>query len=352
MKGFIFFIFYYLFFCVELSAFNRAIIDWNGTSCDTNLVGKTRYTEHIKKDWSGCDNPNGNDKFCTDGTTTTNYYCIWTSCLGKPYLINDLLDVTYESADGGDHVSRLLSGENLKCDYKIKIYFANGMFNTKRESESSKEALEYYINLSANDIKDINITYDIAFNQNEPTMTQLIEVAIQERIDDWSYFFSYLAQYKIAPSWFLDTMQELAQKIDKYSYIIDADLLSHIDKYEKDIKGGYKVIVIGHSQGNFYANKAYSNLKNTDNFHIVSVATPANTVQGGGKYTTLTTDKIITVVRLLNPNTLFANTTNKNSFEFLGHSFVHSYMYGDNSREKIVKDIIEIIEKGMKYEKI
>jgi len=55
------------------------------------------------------------------------------------------------------------------------------------------------------------------------------------------------------------------------------DLRKHIRYYERDLKDGKKLVLIGHSQGNFYANEAYDYLQ-SDDVGVVAVATPADRV--------------------------------------------------------------------------
>ncbi len=76
---------------------------------------------------------------------------------------------------------------------------------------------------------------------------------------------------------------------------------------------------------------------------MVSVATPASYVANDGPFTTLTTDKVMNLVRKTFPLTLPANiTNNKQKYDFLSHNFVKCYMGGDISRPKILSDVLDV----------
>jgi len=62
------------------------------------------------------------------------------------------------------------------------------------------------------------------------------------------------------------------------------DLQTHITAYNQDLQAGNGVVVVAHSQGNFFANTAYESLKPSykKNFKLISVASPAFFVAGGG----------------------------------------------------------------------
>ena len=116
--------------------------------------------------------------------------------------------------------------------------------------------------------------------------------------------------------------------------------------------GTQKVILIPHSQGNFYANDLYGILAGkqggvpTQSLGIYGVATPAKYVAGGGKWITSDTDKIIVEnVRdflrqdILPPNEHFT----LESVDGDGHSF--SEVYLKYAPRRIADEISESLDK-------
>lgn len=76
--------------------------------------------------------------------------------------------------------------------------------------------------------------------------------------------------------------------------------------------------MVAHSQGNLFGNKIYTILtdQQKQKFRMVSVATPANSVAGGGSYVTATLDYVIAGI----PDHLSANVAG------VGHTFVGTYL--------------------------
>jgi hypothetical protein len=106
---------------------------------------------------------------------------------------------------------------------------------------------------------------------------------------------------------------------------------------------GNRVLVVGHSQGNLYANSAYTNLAYDENnlpmeaFGIVAVATPSGLVAGGGPYITRDDDLVIDAVRWFFSGTLDGNISNSNAnSDWKNHSFIDAYLNGDQSGPMII----------------
>ncbi len=228
------------------------------------------------------------------------------------------------------------------CDEKdINIYFGNGMNNTIIDANNSRIALE---NKLKNQLpKDLNIQYGYSFNHPEDQASQLMEVLRQYSVDDYSQVFRWLSGVVIAPQWFQDWMLATARGYDAFEYVVDSDLQRHVQAYRSNILEGKPVILVSHSQGNFYANRA-AGILNSQSFTIVAVATPSGFVAGGGNYTTLTNDRIMQVV----PANLPGNTTNSNSYEWTNHNFDKSYLNDDVSGLKIINHIKSAIA-NVKY---
>src|SRR3989338_2551189 len=91
-----------------------------------------------------------------------------------------------------------------------------------------------------------------------------------------------------------------------------------------------KLLLVAHSQGNFYANSFYDIVAGKDggvpkeSLGMYSVATPSNHVSGNGKYLTSGTDKVITILPwTLPPNDSITLHDGDNQ---LGHGFSDIYL--------------------------
>lgn len=229
-------------------------------------------------------------------------------------------------------------------DNNVALFFGNGMFNDEDDAEDALSNLRGRISSTLPTNSEYKISYAVSYNHNENGILQLVEVAVQQKIDNWSSFWNFLGDIEIAPDWFQNAMKDLATKVDAFNYVIDGDLQTHVQKYRSEILEGKKVLVVSHSQGNFYANRAY-NLVNSQSFGIVAVGTPANFVAGSGPYTTLTNDVIINTVRMLvDPATLPGNATNATDNDWKHHSFIDAYLYGNVSGPRILSQVLTRIQ--------
>lgn len=136
-----------------------------------------------------------------------------------------------------------------------------------------------------------------------------------------------------------DLIKSIAQSRSKDGIVQDFDLQEILKKIHTDVHT-QKIILVGHSQGTFYTNAVYTYLTThgipPSAITILNVATPASVVEGGGKYITSDTDKVINAVRAgikqfggnlpLPANRSFTLTKKEQQGEFAGHSFSDIYL--------------------------
>lgn len=112
-----------------------------------------------------------------------------------------------------------------------------------------------------------------------------------------------------------------------------------------------KLLLVAHSQGNFYANNFYDKVADqaggvpSNSIGVYSVATPASRVAGGGKYLTSDTDKVIAtlagrVFSIMPPNT---HILLQNGDDAYGHDFSGVYLKYES--DKIISDIQSSLNK-------
>ena len=123
----------------------------------------------------------------------------------------------------------------------------------------------------------------------------------------------------------------------------DFDLVEMLNDASSKIKT-QKLLLVGHSQGNFYANNFYDKVADKDggvpnqSIGVYGVATPADRVAGNGEYITSDTDKVISTLmgsikNIMKPNDHIELQDKNNN----GHSF--SDVYLKYSGNKIISDI-------------
>jgi len=151
-----------------------------------------------------------------------------------------------------------------------------------------------------------------------------------------------------------DLAMSAYQKFFEYETVEDYDLIEMLKSASEKVKT-QKILLVAHSQGNFYANSFYDTVAGktggvqAESVGIYSVATPAARVAGGGKWLTSDTDNVIAgfvakipFKKIMPPNTSieeFANSINPKA----GHSF--SDVYLKYRGEEIVSNIQDSLEK-------
>ena len=227
------------------------------------------------------------------------------------------------------------------CAQKTHVFYGNGMFNNQIDVTDSYKTLESLMR-SNGGLSEDEWTFDISYNHDEKIFS-LFQVFRQRQGESVSTFWRWMNGLWLAPEWFQDKALDMAARVDQAQAARDADLRSHIQRYKTLLMEGSRVLVVGHSQGNLYANSAYTNLAYDENnlpmdaFGIVAVATPSGRVAGGGPYITRDDDLVINSVRIFYPGTLDGNITNSNtSSDWKNHSFIDAYLDGDQSGPMII----------------
>ncbi len=149
-----------------------------------------------------------------------------------------------------------------------------------------------------------------------------------------------------------DILKAIGQKIFDNETVDDYDLVEMLKDASEKVTTR-KLLLVAHSQGNFYANSFYDKVVGkdggvpTESIGVYSVATPSGRVAGGGKYLTSGTDKVISGVvgsvpfrRILSPNTYIEL---KDGDDPLGHNFAGVYLKYKGA--EIVQDIEESLGK-------
>jgi len=143
-----------------------------------------------------------------------------------------------------------------------------------------------------------------------------------------------------------DVFTSIYQKAFENEAVVDYDLIEMLNSASKKVKT-QKLLLVAHSQGNFYANSFYDVVTKqvggvpAKSIAVYGVANPAVRVAGGGKWLTSKTDKIIATVvadvpfkNIMSPN---VDIVLKSGDDFWGHDFDKVYLRYQPKR--IVEDI-------------
>ena len=239
-----------------------------------------------------------------------------------------------------------------KSSTRAWIFFGNGMFNTHEDAEQATMQLRRplsayfakYPDLAAV-VGNLN-SIGLAYNADESAFLKLLQVVTQKGRSLEGEFFRWLANLKASPDWFREKAVELAFSLDEEFLMRDPSLREQLEQYSEHLKEGDAVIVIAHSQGNFYANAAWRIL-NSPGFKmsVIPIASPhldgvGEEVINDSPYTTLFSDGVIGLVPFHYP----PNARN-NPAGLFDHEFVKHYLGGNNSGPKILRDIACVVSR-------
>jgi len=225
-------------------------------------------------------------------------------------------------------------GSAYSCPAETRLYFGNGMRNSYHEAKYSLDVLRNKIPKTPGWRPEKS---KIAYNPAGFIGVELLQVYRQKSAEFREEFWIWLWNLAKAPAWF----QEDFRKILVGSEMDDSNNwhdLGHIAAYEADMLANRSVLVVAHSQGNFYANNAASTMDMltfpvVEKFRMISIGTPSSRVANNGPYFTLMSDGIIRWI----PTALAANSTN--SFPSPGlfdHDFVSHYLEGVPTGSSII----------------
>jgi len=212
------------------------------------------------------------------------------------------------------------------------IYFGNGVWNKEKDAITSQRALRRFMQYQAVtqlDPQKEGETYRFghAYNPSRGTMDDLIETFYQLKESGQitgGYFFTV---YSVLAA--ESNGEEFLQKLQTIISNYDGDVNTMYQLYTNaSFNQKHNVLLVAHSQGNLFGNKMYTLMSEAQKkkFRMVSVATPADHVAGGGPYVTASGDYVINPI----PGALPSNV------DGVGHTFIGTYLNGSiNAPRKI-----------------
>lgn len=241
------------------------------------------------------------------------------------------------------------------------VVFGNGIMNTGDDATDSLTRLENELYKILSQEEFSKLKFDLAYNQSYGFFQDLYESAKQKLGTENVVvsFWRWLGNQEVVPDIIQEDIKTMAGRFDFATRVAVEDLNNHITLYRTSMLEGKRVLVVSHSQGNFFVNAAYEKLftgsnalTTTSSFGIVAVATPASFTAGNGPYTTLVEDLVIQAIALAIPPGVslprFSNITNigsgATSTDWKGHGFIEEYMaQGSKSIIQIMNDTVTML---------
>ena len=231
------------------------------------------------------------------------------------------------------------------CQPDVVVMFGNGVWNDAEDADESRRRLQkrLEVHVLGTELKGI-IKYDVAHNPSEGALADLLETFEQNFQTEKSKFWRFLAGLDLMPDILQDKLKEIAAEINADIVSANPSIQEHIAVYDQYLSEENVVVLVAHSQGNLYGNIAHLGLDQQyiDGFGIVSVANPDSYIAGGGPYTTIDEDYIISPLQFVYPFALSPNLDNftgpVNLADWSGHKFIESYMAAGHAAETVILD--------------
>ena len=232
--------------------------------------------------------------------------------------------------------------DDFDAPESTRVYFVSGMFTSDIKRAQARNMLASSVGDPANN------KYRAVVNRNELPQEQLYQV-VRQRLgaidlnEFWKWFHNPAASG--VPIAYKEALAAVILDAADSEFNTDPDLQTHVSRYLQDLNAGKKVVLVAHSQGNFYANNSYYYIQSrypelSDSMGIVAVATPAPVVADGGLYTQNRLDHVIFGI-VSNPLTPFNVVPHNVSITGddipMNHGFAETYMLRESA--KIVGDI-------------
>lgn len=256
------------------------------------------------------------------------------------------------------------TSKNLCGPYPTQMIYANGMFNSFAEASKAWRKLNWQfrdylrsknkglLRYLTDDRNNSDEAEDgkfyrrvVAYNTDEPALEQLQQVFLQKTNSMDIQMWKYLADIRSAPEWFVAAIASLQNREIEKAFGHDSDYLVQKELLAEYLKSKTNILLVAHSQGNFYANALVDSLgtkvkapQSSATIKLMGVANPASYVAGSGPYVTLTTDSVIAPI----PQHLPANVSNSKHIR-LDHDFVDAYLRGDSSGAKMMSQLSELL---------
>lgn len=226
----------------------------------------------------------------------------------------------------------------------VSVLYVNGITTSYSDADDDRKAVDKEladaITSGALKIDKNCLPTALVWNPTVNVWADVLETAYQLSISDtaaWSVIYGALLNELL-------TRQIITREELYLTALLESATVDKITDRATAALADGKLVILGHSQGNLFANRVYYDrlsVSQESNTAVVAVATPADRVPGG-RYTTLKRDLIA-----LLPGALIGNTDNGPcGDEKQCHNFLHSYLpltSGRQSGPQILNQLIDAV---------
>lgn len=228
------------------------------------------------------------------------------------------------------------------------VYFINGVMNSDKSAEDGAGKLEDI--LSAEPIH-------LLYNEDQ-AIGQFFDLYVQKtgevEVDRTGtvLFWQIVLGTSLLPDNVRDSLYEWLDPYRDIGHWAEKDLKRMIENAKTALSEDKKVIIVAHSEGNFFYRKIWQALNAWDSektkqcFAGVGLATPLSSKEGNYKYITSSNDKVMNTVRWWWKTTLSANVTVPSGHgDYLGHGLQETYLSHHAPVERLQSEFKAAIKK-------
>ena len=254
----------------------------------------------------------------------------------------------------------------MKCDKSpydvdLAVVHGNGVFTSLADAKANLEKLRPLVDTKLG-LEPYAASYALAYNQEKGLIPSLYKLARERLSMTGAEIIRFLSGQGELTEPLRDELTRFATEYVQAGFGEDPSLEKHVTMYREHLRSGRKVLVIAHSEGNFYANAAYKRLFKSAvptpgerSFGIVGVALPAPRLEGWhpepecrslGCYTTLDEDKVILGVELVLEGTADPNIPDdtKGTDDSKRHDLIATYLANPAAREQIMTHVAAFVD--------
>jgi hypothetical protein len=239
------------------------------------------------------------------------------------------------------------------------IYFGNGVDTPIDDAYNRGEELIAFVEAQATFPANSCVSFGVSYNPTGGLLRDAVEASAELLTQPGglgiSEFWRWLGGL-IVKADFLDILNNIIVPLLKGALggLIDNPTIDEQkEHYVIAVAQCKNVLLVAHSQGNWYGNSAFSraqtppDLIHRDHWRMVSVATPANSVASPAgsieRWATSSTDRVIAIVPgHKEANTNWGSDDISNSIDpWLGHAFTGYLLYDPNTTKHLIKTHIQ-----------
>lgn len=243
-----------------------------------------------------------------------------------------------------------LHAQTLDDTDPVSAFFVNGVLTEYNDASAS--AIELAQSWAERPTRVPGVRFGLAYNPKDGFFADLIEAGKQAGIDTREVLRQLQGLSTLSPVLEAE-IYAINRQWATQAPVTAGVVAEHVRFYRTRLDQKHKIILVAHSQGNFFANSEFDTLNAPGEkqcTYTINVATPSNRIPTKGSHTTLQSDLIIAAAseaRVIGgqpaaaaPNVAPNAGNGATARNSLGHSFRDAYLFpGSDSKDKILDEL-------------